>query len=50
VLIADSSKFGRLSLAVVAPLSAFDVLVTDSGVADETAAELTRAGVQVVRA
>jgi DeoR/GlpR family transcriptional regulator of sugar metabolism len=33
VLLADSEKFGRRALAAVAPLSAFDHLVTDAGLA-----------------
>ena len=35
VLVADSSKFGRTTFATIAPLSAIDTIVTDSGLTPE---------------
>jgi DeoR/GlpR family transcriptional regulator of sugar metabolism len=35
VLVADSSKFGRTTFATIAPLSAVDTIVTDTGIAPE---------------
>lgn len=49
VLLADASKFGRVSLTVIRPLVDFDVVITDVGMPDETAAELRQTGVEVVR-
>ena len=50
VVLTDHSKFGRTELAVVAPLSRVDAVVTDSGVAPELADEVEAAGPRVVRA
>lgn len=35
ILVADSSKFGLVRSAFVAPLNSVDAIVTDSGIADE---------------
>ncbi len=48
ILVADHTKFGRTAPAFVAPLSAVDTLVTDSGVALEVVQGLTDAGIQVI--
>ncbi|WP_454048941.1 DeoR/GlpR family DNA-binding transcription regulator [Cellulomonas sp. Marseille-Q8402] len=50
VVLTDHSKIGRTELAVVAPLSRVDAVVTDSGVAPELADEIETAGPRVVRA
>jgi DeoR family fructose operon transcriptional repressor len=50
VVLTDHSKIGRTELAVVAPLSRVDTVVTDSGVAPELADEIEAAGPRVVRA
>lgn len=50
VVLTDHSKIGRTELAVVAPLSRVDTVVTDSGVAPELADEIETAGPRVVRA
>jgi DeoR family fructose operon transcriptional repressor len=50
VLLADHSKVGRTDLALVAPLSAVDTLVTDTGLAGELVDEIEAAGPRVVRA
>ncbi|MET7935495.1 DeoR/GlpR family DNA-binding transcription regulator [Streptomyces sp. NPDC005322] len=50
VVVADSSKLGRRAFARICPLDAIDVLVTDTGAADELIAPYTEAGVRVIRA
>ncbi|MFM7844595.1 MAG: DeoR/GlpR family DNA-binding transcription regulator [Planctomycetota bacterium] len=50
IVVADSTKFGRTSLALVDELSAADVLVTDSDLPAEWQQRLAAAGVQVVMA
>lgn len=49
VLVADSSKFAPASLAVVGPLDAFHVLVTDTGAPERAEACFAAAGTQLVR-
>jgi DeoR family glycerol-3-phosphate regulon repressor len=48
VLLCDSSKFGAMSLVQIAPLSAFDALITESAPPAEIAAALAAAQVSVV--
>ena len=50
VLLADHSKFGNDCLARFGVLGDVDVLVTDAGLDDDTAADCEQAGVRVVRA
>ncbi len=50
VVLADHTKIGRSEFAHVAPLSAVDTLVTDSGLATDLADEIESAGPRVVRA
>ena len=50
VLLADHTKFGTDHFAHFADLAAIDVIVSDSDLPDEAAAELEAAGPQVVRA
>ncbi|MFF4318882.1 DeoR/GlpR family DNA-binding transcription regulator [Streptomyces sp. NPDC001568] len=49
VVAADSSKLGVRAFARICPTAAVDVLVTDTGLPAEVAAEFEAAGVQVVR-
>lgn len=48
IVVADSTKFGRQSLAHLCPLDAVDVLVVDDGIPAEWPGRLARAGVQLV--
>ncbi len=48
IVVADSTKFGRTSLASLCELSEVDVLVTDDQIGDEWAAMLTEAGVRLI--
>lgn len=48
VLMVDSSKFGVTALHRLAPLDAFDVVVTDSGISGEERDRLTEAGAKLV--
>lgn len=50
VVVADSSKFGKVSPALVCALSAVHVLVTDHGVSAEMEQALTGRGIQVIKA
>jgi DeoR family transcriptional regulator of aga operon len=49
-VVADSSKLGSRAFARICGIDAVNVLVTDSGVPDDTAATFTAAGVRVIRA
>ncbi len=50
IVVADSSKIGRVSPALVCPLSAIHTLVTDSGIPQSVVEALTARGIKVVRA
>ncbi|HEX3784887.1 MAG TPA: DeoR/GlpR family DNA-binding transcription regulator [Pseudonocardiaceae bacterium] len=47
VLAADSSKFTRSAMAVIAPLTRIDVLVTDAALPAAVAEEITTLGIEV---
>jgi DeoR family transcriptional regulator of aga operon len=47
VVVADSSKLGRVAFAMICPLSNVDELITDTGAPDEIVHEFTDAGVAV---
>ncbi|MCL1814588.1 MAG: DeoR/GlpR family DNA-binding transcription regulator [Treponema sp.] len=44
VLLADSSKFGRVGFISVLPLSEIDLIISDSGLAESAAEDLTASG------
>lgn len=48
IVLADSSKLGRVSFAQIAPASAIDVLVTDARPDHPVVQELEQAGVEVI--
>jgi DeoR/GlpR family transcriptional regulator of sugar metabolism len=48
VLLADSSKFGKVLSLNVTPLQQLDLIVTDTGLADEHIAALRQLGVEVL--
>ncbi|MGV9270534.1 DeoR/GlpR family DNA-binding transcription regulator [Kitasatospora sp. NPDC003701] len=48
VLATDSSKMGKRAFATICGLDRIDVLVTDSGLAPDLAAQFTEAGIEVV--
>ncbi|MFF1872097.1 DeoR/GlpR family DNA-binding transcription regulator [Kitasatospora herbaricolor] len=50
VLVADSAKYGTRHFARFASLGQIDVLVTDTGLTDEQAAEIENLGPEVIRA
>lgn len=50
IIVADSSKFGRGGMIPVAPLSAPDIVVSDSGLAQKYVDMLCASGVQVMLA
>jgi Transcriptional regulators of sugar metabolism len=50
IIVADHTKFGRGGMIPVAPLSAADVVVSDTGLAAEHADTLRASGVQVILA
>lgn len=49
ILVADSSKFGRVGFSGVLSLSDMDLILTDSGLADGALQDLTEAGIRVHR-
>ncbi|MHC6201678.1 DeoR/GlpR family DNA-binding transcription regulator [Breznakiellaceae bacterium SP9] len=49
VLVADSSKYGKLGFSTVLPLSELDRIITDDGLTDSAARELTEAGIVLTR-
>jgi DeoR/GlpR family transcriptional regulator of sugar metabolism len=50
IVLADSSKLGRIAFATVAPLSAVDALVTDAPAGNVTLREIAAAGTDVIGA
>jgi len=50
VVVADSTKAGRVAFATVAPVSKMDMLITDRGMDPRLAGELMARGVQVLTA
>jgi len=48
IVVADSTKFGRTSLARLCELGGIDVLVTDDEIDDEWKTKLTESGVRVI--
>ena len=48
ILVTDSSKFKRKSLAFICPLEKLDTVVTDSGISSEDRQRLEDAGVKLV--
>ena len=47
VLTADSSKYGKIGFSNVLPLSAMDMVLTDSDLSDQAEAELKEAGINI---
>lgn len=50
MVVADHTKFGRKSLAVVAPLTDIDIIITDTAVSEEYVIALEEKGVGIVKA
>jgi DeoR family transcriptional regulator of aga operon len=50
IVVADSTKIGHVSPALICPISAVHVLVTDYGISDEAYNALIERGIRVVRA
>jgi DeoR family transcriptional regulator, aga operon transcriptional repressor len=50
IVVADSTKIGRVSPALICPTSSVHVLVTDTGLPDETYEALSIRGIRVIRA
>lgn len=48
IVVADSSKFQRRSLAFIAPVARVDILVTDAGIDPDEKKRLENAGVKVI--
>ncbi|MDR2900980.1 MAG: DeoR/GlpR family DNA-binding transcription regulator [Treponema sp.] len=49
VLVADSSKYGKVGFSGILPLSDMDLILSDSGLRDEALQELNEAGIKVER-
>ena len=50
IVVADSSKFGHVSPALICPLSAIHVLITDAGIPADTREALRNQGIAVIEA
>ncbi|HEY0308853.1 MAG TPA: DeoR/GlpR family DNA-binding transcription regulator [Acidobacteriaceae bacterium] len=50
IVVADSSKIGHVSPALICQLSAVNILVTDTGISDEAYEAFIAKGIQVIRA
>jgi DeoR family transcriptional regulator of aga operon len=50
VVVADSSKVGMISPAVICPVSDIDILITDDGISEDALQAFTRSGVKVISA
>jgi DeoR family transcriptional regulator of aga operon len=48
IIVADHTKFGRVSTVFVAPVTAAHIVVTDSGLSPDAIAGLTALGIQVI--
>jgi DeoR family transcriptional regulator of aga operon len=48
VVVADSSKVGMISPAVITAAEDIDVLITDDGISEEAVKEFTSRGVKVM--
>ena len=48
IVVADSSKIGQVSPALICPVSDIHTLITDSGISKETHAQLLERGIQVI--
>jgi len=48
VIVADSSKVGMSSPAVICPVTDIDILITDDGISDEAVKAFRRSDVDVV--
>ena len=48
IVVADSSKMGMVSPAVICPPAEIDLLITDDGLSEEAARSFSAAGVKVL--
>jgi DeoR family transcriptional regulator of aga operon len=48
IVVADSSKVGRVSPAVVCPPVEIDLLITDNGISEEAARAFTEARIKLL--
>ncbi len=48
VIVADSSKVGMTSPAVICPITDIDILITDDGISDEAVKAFKRRDVEVM--
>lgn len=48
IVVADSSKIGMISPAVICPVAEIDVLITDDGISPEASSAFVRSGVKVL--
>lgn len=48
IIVADSSKVGRVSPAVVCPPNEIDLLITDNGISEEAASAFAKSDVKIL--
>jgi DeoR family transcriptional regulator, aga operon transcriptional repressor len=49
IVVADSSKVGMVSPAVICPVTDIDLLITDDGISEEAVTAFSKSGVEVIR-
>jgi DeoR family galactitol utilization operon repressor len=49
LLVADSSKYGKIGFSSVLPLSQMDLILTDEGLGEQSMAELKETGISIKR-
>ncbi|MNL28354.1 Glucitol operon repressor [compost metagenome] len=48
IVVTDSSKFNKRSLAFIANITDIDTIITDSGIPDDERIKLENAGIEVI--
>jgi len=48
IVVADSSKFGKLSFSHICPIDAIDTIVTDSGITSDVSEEINSMGINLI--
>jgi DeoR family transcriptional regulator of aga operon len=48
IVVADSSKIGMVSPAIICPVADIDLLITDEGIADHVVGAFAKCGVKVL--
>ena len=49
IIVADSSKIGKVGPAIICPINEIHLLITDTGASDDAIAPFERLGTRVIR-